>query len=119
MRDIIPIAIFFAGAAVLLLFYKRFRFGSTMMQQVCIGYALIISMMVGKAAANCWRKPDAMLMVALIGSVMFFISDMMLALYKFARMPRICDILCLAFYYPGQCMLGFSAYMHINRAVKD
>lgn len=116
--DLIPTAVIFAGSAILLLFYKGFNFGGTLMQGVCLVYALVISMMVGKAISNFLRDRNPVFAIAAIGSAMFYVSDLMLVLYKFSDMPRIIDTLCLVFYYPGQCVLGFSTFMYVKRAVK-
>ena len=116
--DLLPFAILFIGASVLLLGYKRFHFGSTAMRNICLVYAFIISLMTGKAVSNFIRCRNALFAIAAIGSILFFVSDLMLALYKFARMPHYVDTLCLAFYYPGQCVLGLSTYMCVRRAAK-
>ena len=119
VRDLIPAAAIFDASAILLLGYKGFRFGSKLMLNVCLVYALVISLMVGKSVSNFLRNRNIVFAIAMIGSVMFYISDLMLVLYKFADMPRIIDTMCLVFYYPGQCVLGLSAYMYVHRAVKQ
>lgn len=116
--DLIPTAVIFAGSALLLLCYKGFDFGGALMQGVCLGYALVISLMVGKAISNFLRVRNLVSAVAALGSVMFYVSDLMLVLYMFSDMPHIIDTLCLVFYYPGQCVLGLSSYLYVKRAVK-
>jgi len=118
-KDLIPAALVFAGSAIFLLYYKGFYFGRALMKNVCLAYAAIISLMVGKSISNFLRKPCFLLAVAAIGSIMFFVSDFMLVLHRFARMPRIVGTLCLVFYYPAQCVLGFSSFLYSNRAAKD
>lgn len=112
--DLLPSALIFVGAASLLLFYQKFVFGGTMMQGVCMAYALIISCMVGKAISNFLRERSVLRAVLAAGSVLFFFSDLMLALYYFADAPRIVDTLCLYTYYPAQTLLAHSIFHYVR-----
>jgi len=47
------------------------------------------------------------------GSVLFYFSDLMLAFDMFGGAPPIAGTLCLATYYPGQCVLGYSVYRYV------
>lgn len=85
-----------------------FNFEGVLMEIICVVYALIISMMVGKALSNMIKTPSILHIFIFIGSVLFFISDLMLLLNKFAGLPRIVDVLCLATYYPAQAILALT-----------
>lgn len=85
-----------------------FDFGGVLMEIVCVVYALIISLMVGKAISNFVQKKSLLCLLILIGSVLFFISDLMLLLNVFGSLPRVVDIMCLVTYYPAQIMLALS-----------
>ena len=85
-----------------------FDFGGILMEMVCIVYALIISLMVGKAVANLVKEKSILNIVILIGSCLFFFSDLMLLLNVFGGLPKIIDILCLITYYPAEFLLAHS-----------
>ena len=48
----------------------------------------------------------------MIGSFLFFFSDLMLLFNEFAGAPFITDILCLYTYYPAQILLAYSILHH-------
>lgn len=93
--------------------YKNFSFDGMLPVVVC--YALIISLMLGKATANSRLKDKNKLVVNLIwlGALLFFVSDMFLLFNVFGGAPRAVDILCLATYYPAQGLLATSI-LYIN-----
>ena len=113
--DLIPVAIIFAGSALFLKFYPKLRFGGPSMFNLCMGYALVISFMTGKSISVFLRTRSAACAVAMLGSIFFFVSDLMLVLYMFARAGSIADTLCLIFYFPGQSLIGLSSYLQIKR----
>ena len=96
----------FAVSLCVLLGLPVLDFGSGLMKLVCILYALVISLMVGKAVGNHLRLEQRRTLVLAVGSVLFFLSDFMLLLDIFADAPRIAIWLCLLFYYPAQCLLA-------------
>ena len=108
VTDLIFGAIIFVPSALFILLAPFFNFNSVIMLIVCIVYALIISLMVWKTIANLIREQNLLNIILVIGSVLFFISDLMLLLNVFGGLPEITDILCLATYYPAQCFLAFS-----------
>lgn len=85
-----------------------FDFGGALMEVVCCVYALIISCMVGKAISNLVAKRNLQNLLIVLGSVLFFFSDLMLLLNIFASLPRVVGVLCLATYYPAECLLAIS-----------
>ena len=113
-RDLIPSAIIFVCAASLVLFVPIFDFGIPLMQYIILGYALIISLMVGKAISNMRRKKTSLTKLIVFGSILFFFSDLMLLLCYFAGAPQITDSLCLFTYYPGQYLLAHSIYRYAS-----
>ena len=109
-KDFLPSIVIFAIAAPIILFVPIFDFGGSLMQMVCLFYALIISLMLGKAISNYRRKPEAATLCILIGSCMFFFSDFMLLFEQFAEVPSIIGSLCVNSYYPAQAVLAHSVY---------
>ena len=98
----------FIPALLIILFVPLFDFGGTLMQVVCIIYALIISIMVGKAISNLISYKSFLNIMLVVGSALFFFSDFMLLFNVFADVPKIFGILCLATYYPAEVMLAMS-----------
>lgn len=110
--DIIPSGLLFAISAAVILLVPAFDFGSPVMQAVCLGYALVISLMLGKAVANQIRHRNRITLAIALGSLLFYFSDFMLLLQKFAHAPRITGTLCLATYYPAQILLAVSVLLY-------
>lgn len=109
-KDFLPSVLIFLFAAPIILFLPIFDFGGMVMQMVCLFYALIISLMLGKAISNYRRHPDAVTLCILIGSCMFFFSDFMLLFEQFAQVPSIIGSLCVNSYYPAQAVLAHGVY---------
>ena len=104
LSDLIPGILLFMPTGLWLLLSPRFRFGSDLMEGVCVGYALIISLMMGKALANFMRNRNIAYGLIVLGCGLFVFSDIMLVLRAFARAPRWTDTACLYTYFPGQCI---------------
>lgn len=85
-----------------------------MMEIVCVVYALIISLMVGKAVANLVSVRSWLNLIIVVGSILFFFSDLMLLLNVFAHLPHIVGTLCLSTYYPAECLLAISIMLTNN-----
>lgn len=107
-KDLIAGGCIFVVSLILLLTLPL-NFGGILMQIICIFYALIISLMVGKAVTNIIREKSILNIIILIGSVLFYISDFMLVLNVFGGI-RIADYFCLGTYYPAQILLAFSLF---------
>lgn len=107
-KDLIYGAIIFVPVTLFIIFAPFFDFGGILMEIVCIIYAIIISCMVGKSISNYIQDKNLLHLIILIGSVLFMFSDFMLLLNVFADLPRVVNILCLASYYPAECMLAYS-----------
>ncbi len=110
--DLLLSGIIFAASALILLFVPIFDFGDPVMKGICIGYAFVISCMVGKAFANAAREHTVTNVLLAAGSFLFFFSDLMLVLYVFGDAPKIIDTLCVATYYPAQCILAHAMFWY-------
>lgn len=106
-RDLLPGGLLFAVTGGVILFLPVFTFEGPM-QVVCLVYALIISAMLGKAFANVRRRPSLLTKLLLLGSALFFFSDLMLLLRHFAGAPAICSAFCVNTYYPAQAILAYA-----------
>lgn len=92
-----------------------FDFGSALMEGICIGYAFVISCMVGKTFANLLRERNTVTVLLVIGSCLFYFSDLMLVLCAFGGGPKITDTLCIYTYIPAQCLLAHSVFHFVNK----
>ena len=110
-KDLICGISIFTFALCIILFVPFLDFGSNFMKGVCCAYAFIISFMVGKAISNLLKEKNATNKIIVIGSILFFISDLMLMLNKFGNIPGT-SYLCLGTYYPGQFILGLSLFIY-------
>ena len=105
-KDLIFGACIFVPSTLFIVFAPFFDFGGIVMELVCVLYAVIISCMVGKAISNYIENKSLLHLLLLVGSCLFFFSDLMLLLNVFGAMPRVIEILCLATYYPAECVLA-------------
>jgi uncharacterized membrane protein YhhN len=108
IKDLIISLSIFIPCVFIILFVPIFDFGGILMQVVCIFYALIISLMTGKAIANYTAEKNLLNLVIMIGSLLFILSDFMLLFSVFSEAGRWTTMLCLATYYPAQCFLAYS-----------
>ena len=105
-KDLIFGAVIFVPSTLFIVLAPFFDFGGILMELVCVFYAVIISCMVGKSISNYVADKKVLHLLLLIGSCLFFFSDLMLLLNVFGNMPRVIGILCLATYYPAECVLA-------------
>ena len=104
----------FAAAGSFVLFAPILHFSEGYMQIVCLVYALIISLMVGKAVGNLVRTRSLVTVLVLAGSILFFFSDLMLVFDWFADAGRISGLLCMGTYYPAECLLAISGMAAVS-----
>lgn len=110
IRDILIGAGIFVAAFLLIQFYKGFEFEG--MKALVIVYALIISLMLGKAISNVFDKNNKVINgIIVLGAGLFFFSDLMLLFNVFGGGSKVFDILCLSTYYPGEFVLAFSIFL--------
>lgn len=107
LRDLLISISIFGIALILILVPKIFDFNG--MLPIVIVYAFIISFMLGKSISNLFTKKyfDKNLLI-MLGSLLFFLSDLMLLFNVFGDVSRIFDIMCLTFYYPAEVLLAIS-----------
>ncbi len=98
----------FIGAGAFLLFCPLLSFDEPIFRIVCLIYALIISLMLGKAISDFIRERNAVCGIIAIASVLFFTSDLMLVFDWFIGRWSWTNEVCMATYYPALCMLAFS-----------
>ncbi len=116
-RDLIISLAIFAVALVVILVPQIFDFQG--MLPVVLVYAFIISFMMGKAISNVFQKDyRAENIWIMIGSILFFLSDLMLLFDLFASNAEIFDILCLSLYYPAEFLLASSIYYANTKKVE-
>lgn len=107
--DIIVAACIFVPSALFITLAPIFDFGGVLMETVCVVYALILSLMLGKALSDL-RTRSAVAIIIAAGSVLFFISDLSLLLNMFGKLHTLPRILCLATYYHAQFILAFAVF---------
>lgn len=109
---------FIAPLAVLSLFIVTgtpyIQISDPLLKKLLMGYAVIIAGMLGKAISNFHEKRTVSRMLLLVGSAMFWFSDIMLAIDMFGTASRLTWILCSYTYWPAQNILAFSLFHHIN-----
>ena len=109
-KNIIPSVFVFVPAASLIIFAPIFNYGSIIMELVCIIYALIISLMTGKAISLFLNKKSQSNLLIALGSILFCFSDLMLLFDQFSSAGLIVLYLCLITYYPAQILLSYAIF---------
>ena len=118
VTDIIVTAFTAAASLWFVLFYSAFNFGGAVMTAVAAVYALVISVMLGKALSNFIAKRNLLNFALPLGSVLFFVSDIALAFNVFGGSPNWSNTLCLFTYFPGQCVIALSLYFYNTKSDK-
>lgn len=106
----------FIPSVIFILCMPFLDFGGLLMKIIVVCYALIISLMVGKSIANLVQQPTGQNILIVIGSILFFFSDLMLLLNVFGDLSRAFDVLCLATYYPAECLLATALFSQSTKA---
>lgn len=89
------------------------------LKKLLIGYAVIIACMLGKAISNITLKKNTLRWLILLGSAMFYFSDIMLAIDMFGQPSRLTWILCSYNYWPAQNLLAFSLFFYVREQQKQ
>ena len=105
-KDLLYGFIIIIPSALFILFAPFFNFNPSIMQVLCIIYSIIISFMVGKSISNYIQNKTLLTFIILLGSGLFFFSDLMLLLARFGGVVEIGRFLCLATYYPAEILLA-------------
>lgn len=115
IKNLIASACLFIPCTLFITLVPIFDFGGTLMQMVCVSYALIISCMTGKAISNAIKNKTPLNILLAIATVLFTFSDLMLVLSVFGPSGIVFLILCLGTYYPAQLLLAYSILFSINK----
>lgn len=113
-KDLIYGGVIFVPSLLFMVLAPFFEYGGVGMEIICVIYALIISLMVGKAIANVAKNRSLLNIIIMIGSIMFFLSDLMLLLNVFGGLPVV-GIICLALYYPAEFLLAFAIFIYAEK----
>ena len=106
-------------SVLIVVFVPVFNYGGLLMELVCALYALIISFMLGKTVANFIRERNMTNFILMLGSFLFFFSDLMLLFHVFANISPVFDAVCLATYFPAQAFLGWSILLNANEKIEN
>lgn len=81
-----------------------------LLEKLLLGYAVIIAGMLGKALSNLIRRPSRGRWLIAVGCVLFWFSDVVLAVDMFGQSSRMTWVLCSYTYWPAQSILAHSMY---------
>lgn len=109
-RDLIPVAVAAVISLIAVLGTPFIQVEDPVMRYLLIGYAIVISCMVGKAVGNLVTERSRTRLLVVIGSILFWFSDLMLALNLFGSGGSLASTLCLYTYWPGQYLLAHTLY---------
>lgn len=115
--DAIMSVVMFLIALALLTFTPGLDISDPAIRIVCYIYAVIISLMAGKAISCFLRQRTLTNALLALGSMMFYFSDVMLILAWFASARRWADLCCCWTYFPGQGVLAISSFCHVRENV--
>ena len=85
-----------------------------LLQKLSLGYAVIISCMLGKALSNRCAGKSLCRTLLMLGSALFWFSDVMLAVDMFGTPSRLTWILCSYAYWPAQTILAHAMFHFIT-----
>ena len=123
-RELEKIDVILSGALAtfaigFILIFPYILFNVEALKYVVLAYAAIISMMVGKSVGNAIKDKSMFTGMIAIGSILFFISDMMLLLAWFSTIEgRWTSNVCMAAYYPALCLLAGSMVVYMKNKEK-
>lgn len=84
------------------------------MKILLVAYAVVISCMLGKAIGNLLAKRSPARWLMAVGGVLFWFSDLMLALNLFGSGGSLASMLCMYTYWPGQDLLAHALFHAVN-----
>lgn len=118
-KDFIYVASIFVPSMLIILFLPCLDYEGLLMKMVCLIYALIISFMLGKSISNFVSNKTKLNLLIMIGSALFFFSDMMLLFAQFGVFDvqilyKLASVFCLATYYPAEFLLAHSNYAGVK-----
>jgi len=80
------------------------------LRKLLLGYAVIISLMLGKSVSNLICRPDLFRWLLFIGSALFWFSDLVLAVDMFGQSSRLTWIFCSYCYWPAQNLIAHALF---------
>lgn len=89
-----------------------------LLEKMLLGYACIIACMLGKAVSNLISEKSKCRWLIFAGSLMFWFSDIVLAIDMFGESSRLTWILCSYVYWPAQNIMAHSMF-YINEKKRD
>lgn len=115
-RDLLIIAPIAAASLFVVAGTPYIQIEDPVLKKMLLGYAIIIACMLGKAISNFVAKKSISRGLMMLGCVMFWISDIMLAVDMFGESSRLTWILCSYNYWPAQSILAFSLFHFVNES---
>ena len=109
-KDWILTLILFLGISGFLFLTPIFDFGDLAMHIIIVVYCVIICSMTAKSITNALDIRTKSTILFACGSVMFFISDIMLVLNLFANTTHLTYVLCHSIYFPCQWILAHAIF---------
>ena len=113
--DIIFCFVAAVGSELFMCLYPDFSFEIPLFKWICIFYALLISIMLGKAASNYIRKRNYCNTLLAVGSILFYFSDLKLLLDWFVGKWEWTSKACMAAYYPALCFMAISLLLKAEK----
>ena len=118
ITDIVISGVLFIGGAAFLM-SPLLTFKEPLFKYICVGYDLIISLMLGKAVGNFIKSRNIFTGLVAFASALFFFSDLMLVLDWFIGRWDWTDNACMGTYYPALCFLALSMIVKIIKDKKN
>ena len=115
ITDTIISCVLFIGGTIFLT-SPLLTFEEPIFKYICVGYDLIISLMLGKSIGNFLKNKNFFTGLIAFASALFFFSDLMLVLDWFIGRWDWTDHACMGTYYPA---LSFLALSMIVKVIRD
>ena len=119
MRDVLLFVPIAAVSVFAVVGTPWIRVEDPVMQKLLLGYALIIAAMLSKSISNLMAEPGPYRRLLAVGSLLFWFSDLMLAVDMFGQPTRLTWILCSYSYWPGQNILAYSLQHKLKQDLRS
>ena len=113
-KDLLFIAPIGAVSLYLVVGTPFIRIEDPVLRPMLLGYAVIIACLLGKAVSNLAVRRTASRWFLVLGSAMFWFSDLMLAVDMFGTPSRLTWILCSYNYWPAQAILAYAMFRFVE-----
>lgn len=113
----VVISVILVGVSVLIVVNAPILvFENKILHIVCVVYAAIISLMLGKSIANFIHHRSIHNLILMVASTLFYISDFFLLIAWFSTVEGIwTSNVCMATYYPALSMIALSLIIPNNK----